>query len=789
MDTRTPYPHKLGVGGPVADDGGVTFGAVLRRLRLAARLSQEALAERARMSVEAISALERGVRQAPQRQTLRLLMEGLGLDGTARTELEAAAVRPVRPRDRGGSISAFPGDKHRLPVSLSSFVGRERELSAISQLLTTNPLVTLVGPGGVGKSRLAIETARSMSATFDAIYVIELAPISDPNLVVQAVAGVLGLREEPPAPLLQTLSRSLDKARALLVVDNCEHVLDSVAELTQSLMQYAPTLRIVATSREALRVDGERLFEVRPLQSDGPAELLFVDRAQSAAQSLIVSENDWSALNAICRRLDGIPLAIELAAAHAATFDLATLAKRLEQRFTPLTSASSRTALPHHRTLRALFDWSYDLLGEDERRVFRRLGTFAGGWTLESAEFVTVGDDVKVALFDIMSRLHAKSLLQVDHHNGTRFRLLQTMRDYSLEKLEESGERSEVEMRHAVYYLALAGESEMPLRDGRQNEAVSVVNADMDNIRAALDVAERSPTLEKDGLRCLSSLGRYWILTGTMSEGRDAFKRFLNRELDPSPELSMALSRAAIVALNERHAKHRRIEDAKAYAHRAMEVADRLNDSWMRLHAEVVLLMIRAFAEEDIGSEVIAITQRAAELANPWISALALFSQGLHAANTGDRAGGRSYMERSIQVARDVGDGWHVATSSLPLARYLIDDDPIAAAKHVLESANFFGSTHHLTGLALCAELFTEIAIDFGEYEMAVRFLAAASTLRDKAGMADLDAAAKWKQRLLTALNEVRFQSLWQEAREVDVPAIVELSMGFVDGLRREASV
>ncbi|HWT07297.1 MAG TPA: helix-turn-helix domain-containing protein, partial [Xanthomonadales bacterium] len=366
----------------------IGFGTLLRSLRLAAGLSQETLAERARLSAESISALERGARRAPYRETVRLLADALDLTGTHRARLEAAAVRPARPRTPGAKEPP-----HNLPLALTSFHGRDRERAALQALLEDCRLITLIGPGGVGKTRLALETAAEHVKRFaGGVWFVDLAPLRSASPVAPAIAAVLHVRERAATPTEKALVTKLQASgETLLVIDNCEHVLQSAARVVELLVSTCPGVHVLATSREPLRIGGERIFAVGPL-AQAPAERMFVDRSAAVGGDIDLAR-DSASVASIIRRLDGLPLALELAAARLRSLSPQQIADALDARFQILT-AGSRTALPRHQTLHATLEWSHDLLSQREREVFRRCSIFAGSWTLAAAQPVCAGGAV-----------------------------------------------------------------------------------------------------------------------------------------------------------------------------------------------------------------------------------------------------------------------------------------------------------------------------------------------------------------------------------------------------------
>src|SRR5918998_3407526 len=348
---------------------------------------------------------------------------------------------------------------HNLPLELSSFVGREKGLAEVERLLEHNRLLTLTGSGGCGKTRLALAVASELVEEFeDGVWLVELAPLVDPSLVPRAVASTLGVREQPGRSPTETLSDYLGSKKVLLVLDNCEHLIEACAELAEALLHSCPELRALATSREALGIAGEvawpvpslslpdlrRLPDIESLPQYESARL-FLERTAAVNPTFTLTEQNAGAVAQVCYRLDGIPLAIELAAARAKVLSVEQISERLDDSFR-LLAAGSRTAMPRHRTLHATMDWSHELLSREERVLFRRLSMFAGGFTLEAAESVCAGEELeRDEVLELLSYLVDKSLVIMREVGGeTRFRLLETVRQYGREKLGEAGDEAEV---------------------------------------------------------------------------------------------------------------------------------------------------------------------------------------------------------------------------------------------------------------------------------------------------------------------------------------------------------
>ena len=415
--------------------------------------------------------------------------------------------------------------RHNLLPQLTSFVGRERELKELATLLGSTRLVTLTGAGGSGKTRLAIEVAaRKAEQTRDGAWLVDLAPVFDPQLVLKAVARVLGVRERPHSSLLGDILERLRESELLLVLDNCEHLVDTCARLAEDLLRACPELRLLATSREPLGVPGERVFRTGSLtvsaRNDPPdaivradAVILFGDRATAVLGHFTLEPDTAPLVGHICRRLDGLPLAIELAAARTASLSLEDLSSHLDDCFALLTGGA-RTALPRQRTLEATVTWSYQMLSERQRDLFNRLAVFAGGWTLAAAETVCdrAGIQARNVVEDLAS-LVDRSLVVCDALEGqlTRYRLLETLRQYGLIKLREAGEASIVRDAHLNWAVELAEEAEQHLDGLDQAAWLDRLESELDNLRAALDWAITSA---QPGSRATTGLDHDWRYVG-----------------------------------------------------------------------------------------------------------------------------------------------------------------------------------------------------------------------------------------------------------------------------------
>ncbi len=480
------------------------FGALLREYRMRAELSQEALAERAGMSANGISALERGYRRTPHRETVALLARALALEPDDRRHLDAAATRPARPR-YGPALrtgASAPPAAFSLPLSLATFVGRERELEEIAALVRQHRLVTLTGAGGVGKTQTALQVATSLEQDDRALCFAGLAPIADASLVTASIAAALGVKESPQRSSLDAIVAYLREKPLLLILDNCEHVIDEAAAAAEQLLSRCSRLRIIATSREPLRAAGEHAYRLPSLdvpeaETDGTlgaagtasygAIALFVDRARAVDHRFELTDNNAPVVAEICRRLDGIPLAIELTAARVNLLSLPALARKLDERLRLLT-VGERMALPRQQTMRATIDWSYDLLSKSEQRLFERLSVFAGGCTLAGAAAVCA--DESAAPSDVIASLSSlvdKSLIAAElKGDEPRYELCESFREYAREKLDGRGETHAVAHRQAALALELAEELERVYESQPDDVWRALVPEELDNWRTAL---------------------------------------------------------------------------------------------------------------------------------------------------------------------------------------------------------------------------------------------------------------------------------------------------------------
>jgi predicted ATPase/class 3 adenylate cyclase len=562
--------------------------------------------------------------------------------------------------------------RNNLKLEVTSFIGRDREIDQATGMLDDASLLTLTGPGGVGKTRVGLRLARVLLDRFeDGAWVVECGALTDPAFVLPSVVSAIGLTEPAGRTLLETIVDHLKGKRLLLVLDDCDPVLGACAELAEALVRSCSTLRIVVTSREALGVPGEAIMPIASLTTpevgstvrasdldDVAACQLFVDRARSLQPTFAVTEQNARSVAQLCRRLDGIPLAIELAAARVRTLPVEQIADRLDDRFRLLTGGS-RAAVARHQTLRATIDWSYDLLSEPERAVLRRLSVFAGGATLEAAEAVCAGDPVDPAeILDLLGRLVEKSLVFTDPTaTEARFRLLETVREYARGRLVEAGEGDATMRRHRDWYLALVDNASPAFFQGPEPvEWLRLLDREHDDLRTVLEWCLDQPDEGRSGLRIAAGLWRYWEIRGHLTEGRGWLERMVGAEGDDISKLranaltgagSLAFMQGDFKAASTFHeaslALHRTIGDRQSIAYAANNLANtavHLGD-----HARA-----RALYEETIAL--------ARELGD--LRGIAFGSINLAAAiiREGDLGAGRAMHEESLALVRQLGDRW-----------------------------------------------------------------------------------------------------------------------------------
>lgn len=667
-------------------------------------------------------------------------------------------------------LRSLDDQPHNLPVQLTRFVGRDGDLAELATLLSTKRLVTLTGIGGCGKTRLALQLAAHSSGEFpDGAWLVELANVSDPDLVGRVVASALGVREQQGRPVDATLVDRLASQTALLVLDNCEHLIVACARLGERLLAACPELTILTTSREPLNVQGEVVWRVLPLTMPNERDLanvasseageLFVDRATAADPHFALSDGNAASVAAVCRRLEGIPLAIELAVARLGALTVEQIEERLADRFR-LLNRGSRTAPTRHQTLRATVEWSHEMLTTAEQILFRRVAVFAGGFTLEAAEDVCAGDGIEADdVLDLLSQVVSKSLALPSSGDGpARYRLLETLREYGLERLKGAGEERALRSRHLAWSLRVAEQAEPELRGPEQAPWLDRLHAELDNFRAAFAWCLAEGDAEA-ALRLGSALLEFWIVRADWSEGREWVDGALALPGPVDPAVRMKGLRAAgeladvlsdypsaTRAFEESLALARSLGDRRATAEALMGLAHEAQR--VGKHPEA-----RAFLEEGVAifreldddpslarslgglAELERDYRRARELAEQTLEirrrlgnrenvAWGLIDVGYCLQRTADLDAATVAYEEALDIARELAYKRLIARALVQLGSAALDRGDFADARGVLEeSLPLWRETGHRSGLRDSLRCLGDVARHEGDLEGCESFL------------------------------------------------------------------
>jgi predicted ATPase/transcriptional regulator with XRE-family HTH domain len=782
------------------------FGELLRRHRQAAGLTQEELAARTGLSVRGLSDLERGARTAPRRDTLRLLVGALGLSGTACHSFVAAADRRPAP-----SLPRTTHDRtvSELPVPLNPLIGRADETAAVCALLRRDDvrLLTLTGPGGVGKTRLALHVAHELVDDFaDGVRFVDLTALREPALVMTTVAQTLGLREIGGRSLTERLATLLREKQALLVLDNLEQVL-TAAPLVADLLAACPRLKALVTSRALLRVSGERAFPVPPLTLPDPdhgqsleavassaAVRLFVDRAQATSPGFSLTESTAPAVAAICRRLDGLPLAIALAAARVNHLPLAALLMRLERRL-PLLTGGPRDLPARLQTMRNAIAWSHDLLDPDEQQLFRRLAVFAGGCTLDAAEAVCSGGQgdrgtgrlafsglspcppvpLSPSVLDGLASLVDKSLVWQDAQDDEpRYRMLETIREYGLEQLIASGEVEAVRRRHAGWCLTHAERSYAAVPGSDQWSWLERSEAEHDNFRGVLTWLLAQGDAET-AQRLTGALHRFWYVSGQLTEGRTWAERALAAGRDtPASVRAVALLAAGWLAWAQGD-----------YAPAIDRVQESLGTFRALDHSSGIAecLYVLGMVAEDRGDypQAIALLAEALGLFRgqddaPWVGYV-LNALGIVAYEQGDPVRATALYLEALEQFHVVGETIGTAYALTNLGKIaLAAGDFDLAAGHFQECLALRKELGEPVSLAGCLRGLAIVAAGSAQFEASARLFGAAEALRERIGLPQPRHRARYEHAVAAArdaLGETQFRSSWLTGRQLPLAIAV----------------
>jgi predicted ATPase len=671
----------------------------------------------------------------------QILRKELGLDPSPETRALYKRIRKREAKSLPAEAHAqTPEPKHNLPSQLSTFIGREKEIDQVARLLRKHRLVTLAGAGGIGKTRLSLQVGqRLLNEHPHGVWFIGLDSLSDPDLVPQTIASVFELREALNRPVLEVLMHFLREKTVLLILDNCEHVLDACADLALKLLTGCPHLKILATSREVLDLTGGATYQMPSLSmpAGGEASLeqlsgyesvrLFIDRAALLVASFTLTEENAGAVIDICRKVDGIPLAIELAAAQVHMLQVSEILDQLQRSFA-LLSTDSRTALSRHQTLQASMDWSWSLLAEGEQKFMRQLAVFAGGWTLDDAAAIVEGDAL-----DLSSALVKKSLIVVDHGPArkTRYRFHEIVRQYARQKLVEAGEEDEVRARHLHYFLELSKQIEPGLHGAQQMEWFAQATDERDNLRAALEYASRTDT--EAGLYISGLLHSFWESIN-LGEGARWLATFIQRpESDNFPHAkTKALYTLGVLQIWSQH-----FAQAASIAEECLTLFRACGDQQGEADALILLgyslqLQDRRSEADELYEQSLAVARSVGDLRR---QALALFRLGY------DRPERQlANWEEALALFRKAGDRNFAAGLLCLIARFriLLTGDIEKARKELDEAVELGLLTNKSIGIGgLWGEpgfAKSLIALLRGEYEQAYAILQEMLTLAQELG-------------------------------------------------------
>ena len=671
------------------------------------------------------------------------------------------------------ALDVFPNN---LPIQLTSFVGRKKEVEQIKRLLEQYRLVTLTGSGGIGKTRLSIQVASELLTKYpDGVWLVELAPVTDPSLVIQAICATLDVTPQENTSALNTLTGYLRQKKILLVIDNCEHLIDVCAQVAKSLLQACPNLRVIASSREALGIEAESAYRVPSLSlidskrklhgiKQSEAVQLFVERARAILPGYALTEVNAPIIAQICQRLDGIALAIELAASRVKLLKVEQIAARLDDAFRLLTGGS-RTALPRQQTLRGAIDWSYNLLTEEERTVLRCLSVFVGGWTLDAAEAVCDNP----AILDLLTHLVDKSLVAVDRERRreARYYLLETIRQYAREKLAESGEGERVRAHHLNYFLELTKRAEPELYGAAQVEWLHKLEDEHANVRAALEWSLQGNIALGQQLAAASWWS--WSLRGHLSEGYE----WLGRMLAVSPQNNETPIRAKLLSgAGWLAAMLDYIEQSEAYAEKSIALYRQIGDK-NGMAFSLATLATRAYRRSDYDQATkLAEESRAlyAEVRNKWGLRHVAGLLGYVAEAQGNLEQAQKLYEESLMLAQELGDKDGIGWTLYLLGRLAHSQGNDAQAIKLLEEGlQFARETMSKPEIGWILTAMGYIAIGNGEYEHARMYLEEGMEIYRKMGhqsnLAYLFELLGWVARLQE--DYAKAQSLYHESLEL----------------------
>lgn len=641
---------------------------------------------------------------------------------------------------------------NNLPIQVTSFIGREKEISDVKALLLKTPILSLLGSGGTGKTRISIQIGAEMIDNFvNGVWFIELSTLSDSSLVVQEIASAFNLRESGNRKIIDILLDYLKDKELLLIIDTCEHLIVECARVIDMLIRKSSKLKILTTSREALRISGETVYRVPSLKvpeiklkhtvesiSEFESVRLFIDRASTAKSDFSVTTANASFIAQICNNLDGIPFALELAAARVCSLSVDKIAERLDDRFRLLTGGS-RTALPKQQTLHAMIDWSYDLLNEQEKALLARMSVFAGGCTLESGEEVCSGNGIEdFEVLDLMSSLVDKSLISFVEENG-RYGQLETVRQYGSEKLTESREEREYRMKHFIHFYSLAEEAEPQLSGQGQVKWLNRIENEHNNLRVAVGWSMESNELEEKGLRFVTDLKQFWLIRGYYSEGKRFIINMIKKGNIETKLKGEALSVAGKLSVSMGDYKEAKLMFEEALTiFREVRDDKSIADSFTNLAS--IAFYLGKFDEAQIQLEQAITIYR--KIDNKRCIADSLNHLGLISSYRGDIDKARKNFEDSIIISNEIGYKLGVANSLNNLGQLAGNQGEYTEAKKCFEeSINIFREIRYKLGVANSLNNLGAVELDQREYTEASIYFEEALTIyreiADKRGISN----------------------------------------------------
>ena len=688
---------------------------------------------------------------------------------------------------------------NNLPQQTTSFIGREETMREIKHYLTKTRLLTLLGSGGCGKTRLSLQVAAEvLDGESDGVWFVEFAPLTDPALVPQTLANVLGVKEEAGKPALQSLVEYLQPKRTLLIFDNCEHLIHAIAELADALLRQCPKVTLLATSREALNVTGETQYRIPSLSlpdakqkqtaqslSQFEAVQLFIERALLAKTTFAVTNENAPALAQLCVHLDGIPLAIELAAARIRSLSVEEINDRLDNRFRLLTGGA-RTALPRQQTLRALIDWSYDLLGAKERALLGRLSVFVDGWSLEAAEAISVNEGEANGIeawevFDLLTGLVDKSLVNADTHIATRYRLLETVRHYAAEKLDANSETDEVKNRFVAYFLGFAGQAANHLEGPEQTTWLNALEIEYDNLRTALAWATESPERVEMGLKMAKLLWQFWYARGYLNEGRLLLMRVLE-QTDSTISVQARADALNCAGLLVSHLGD--YTEAKHFYEQSLALR-RLEGDERNIAQSLNNLGLLALQQSDYAAakslfgEALEINRK---VDNPLRQTINLLNLAEIAVAQYDYALAKTISEEGLQLSRQIGSRHLEAGCYLIMGRASMEQKEYNAAKTLCNDAlTIFYSLGFKPWIANVLSLIAQRAAHQAHYERAVCLWGAEARLREVIRVPlTPDEQATYQEMRALAQNELSgetFEAAWATGSQFTLEQTIEFAL------------